>query len=28
LIINFDKEFKINVCKYLDKNRAKDLLVF
>ena len=28
LIIKFDEEFKINNCEYLDKNRAKDLLVF
>ena len=28
LLINLDKENKIEDCKYLDKERAKDLLVF
>ena len=28
LLINLDKENKIKDCKYLDKERAKDLLVF
>ncbi len=28
LLINFDKNLKIKNCKYLDKNRAKDLLVY
>ena len=28
LLINLDKEDKITDCKYLDKERAKDLLVF
>jgi 2,3-bisphosphoglycerate-dependent phosphoglycerate mutase len=28
LLINFDKENKIIDCKYLDKERAKDLVVF
>ena len=28
LLINLDKENKITDCKYLDKKRAKDLLVF
>tara|TARA_S200000501_G_C20839830_1_gene751082 strand:+ start:359 stop:1072 length:714 start_codon:yes stop_codon:yes gene_type:complete len=28
LIINLNNERKINECKYLDQNRAKDLLIF
>jgi 2,3-bisphosphoglycerate-dependent phosphoglycerate mutase len=28
LLINFDKENKITNCRYLDKERAKDLVVF
>jgi 2,3-bisphosphoglycerate-dependent phosphoglycerate mutase len=28
LVIEFDKEKKINKCEYLDKERAKDLLIF
>tara|TARA_Y100000992_G_scaffold267104_1_gene205460 strand:- start:746 stop:1459 length:714 start_codon:yes stop_codon:yes gene_type:complete len=28
LVIKFDEKFKINSCKYLDKARAKNLLVF
>ena len=28
LLINFEKNLKIKDCKYLDKNRAKDLLVY
>tara|TARA_B100000524_G_scaffold325957_1_gene209174 strand:+ start:292 stop:1005 length:714 start_codon:yes stop_codon:yes gene_type:complete len=28
LLINFDKNLKIKNCKYLDKNRARDLLVY
>ena len=28
LLINFDEEKKITDCKYLDKDRAKDLVVF
>ena len=28
LIIEMDKDLKINKCEYLDKDRAKDLLVF
>ena len=28
LLINFDKNKKIKDVKYLDKNRAKDLLIF
>ena len=28
LLINLDSKHKITECKYLDKNRAKDLLVF
>ena len=28
LLINLDKENKITDCKYLDKERAKDLVVF
>ena len=28
LIINFEKNNKINECKYLDQSRAKDLIVF
>ena len=28
LVINFDGHNKINTCKYLDKERAKDLVVF
>ena len=28
LLINFDKNLKIKDCKYLDQDRAKDLLVY
>ena len=28
LLINFDEKQKITTCKYLDQERAKDLLVF
>jgi len=27
-LIDFNKDFEIESCKYLDKERAKDLVVF